>query len=145
MSLPGCAVKKGFGSCGEWDLGIKRWTGIWESNLTVVSCCQLNELVSCEGIYIYIYMYNRISTVNMASHIFLVSFYKREPTLRDDKVDMLTHTVLSRFLAHARIAEKPRFEKVWKNQFVPAFWRMRLYSDRGTGAPINAHMSLSIW
>ena len=50
-------------------------------------------------------------------------------------------TVLSCFLAHAPIAEKPHFEKVLKNQFVPAFWRMRLYSNRGAGAPINAHMS----
>ena len=45
----------------------------------------------------------------------------------------LRYTVLSRFLAHAPIAEKQCFEKVFKNQFVPAFWRMRLYSNRGAG------------
>ena len=45
-------------------------------------------------------------------------------------------TVLSRFLAHAPIAEKPHFEKIWKIAFVLTYWRMRLYSDRGACAPI---------
>ena len=70
------------------------------------------------------------------------SMHKTTQYTRNSIVCGPAHTVLSRFLAHAPIAEKRHFEKVLKNQLVPAFWRMRLYSNRGAGAPINAHTCL---